>query len=88
MALDVDAVVLNAEEQQILRHAVEQQLDRAYRQYKERSTDVGKNTFMASLKDQNEVLYFMLIQQHLKEMFPVRLEVIGGPEGSHVAVSE
>lgn len=50
---------------------VEQQLDRAYRQYKERSTDVGKNTFMASLKDQNEVLYFMLIQQHLKEMFPV-----------------
>ena len=37
---------------------LEQQVERAYDQYKERSTDVGKNTFMTSLKVQNEVLYY------------------------------
>lgn len=50
---------------------LEQQVERAYDQYQERSTDIGKNTFMTSLKVQNEVLYYKLIQTHLKEMFPI-----------------
>jgi malate dehydrogenase (oxaloacetate-decarboxylating) len=37
---------------------LEQQVSRAYRQYSDCSTDLAKNTFLTSLKDQNEVLFF------------------------------
>jgi malate dehydrogenase (oxaloacetate-decarboxylating) len=37
---------------------LDQQADRAYQQYCSRTTDLAKNTFLSSLKDQNEVLYF------------------------------
>ncbi|EMC99463.1 hypothetical protein BAUCODRAFT_63154 [Baudoinia panamericana UAMH 10762] len=52
-------------------NTLEEQCERAYDQYQARSTAIGKNTFMTSMKEQNEVLYYALIQQHLKEMFPV-----------------
>ena len=38
---------------------LEEQVTRAYQQYRRRgSDDLGKNTFMASMKAQNEVLYY------------------------------
>lgn len=66
---------------------LEQQTKRAYQQYSSRPDDLAKNTFLTSLKDQNEVLYYKvgascvvdnaeadrvkLLQEHLKEMFSV-----------------
>lgn len=70
---------------------MQEQVDRAYEQYNSRPTDIAKNTFMTSLKEQDEVLYYkvcwlnryalrdanfkrlnkQLIEDHLKEMFPV-----------------
>lgn len=50
---------------------LDQQVKRAYQQYSTRVDDLAKNTFMTSLGEQNEVLYFRLIQDHLKEMFSV-----------------
>ncbi|KAI0839211.1 hypothetical protein F5Y06DRAFT_29900 [Hypoxylon sp. FL0890] len=50
---------------------LEQQEERAYQQYCSCHDDLAKNTFLASLKEQNLVLYFKLIQDHLKEMFSV-----------------
>jgi malate dehydrogenase (oxaloacetate-decarboxylating) len=47
------------------------QVQRAYEQYSQKTTDIGKNTFMTSLKSQNEVLYYKVIQTHLKEMMPI-----------------
>lgn len=35
-----------------------QQVKRAYEQYSSRPDDLAKNTFLTSLKDQNEVLYY------------------------------
>jgi malate dehydrogenase (oxaloacetate-decarboxylating) len=52
-------------------NTLDDQVKRAYDQYRARRTPLGRNTFMTSLKDQNEVLYYRLIQEHLKEMFPV-----------------
>lgn len=52
-------------------NTLQEQARRAYEQYQSRSTPLGKNTFMTSLKDQNEVLFYRLIQDHLKEMFPI-----------------
>lgn len=50
---------------------LEEQVQRAYEQYSSRSSDILKNSFMTSLKEQNEVLYYRLIMDHLKEMFPI-----------------
>lgn len=37
---------------------LEQQVKRAYQQYSSRKDDLAKNTFMTSLAEQNQVLYF------------------------------
>ncbi|KAL9068902.1 MAG: hypothetical protein Q9161_005874 [Pseudevernia consocians] len=50
---------------------LEAQVERAYRQYCTRTDALAKNTFMTSMKEQNEVLYYKLIQEHLKEMFGI-----------------
>lgn len=50
---------------------LEEQVSRAYQQYKSRPDDLTKNTFMTSMYEQNDVLYFKLIQEHMKEMFSV-----------------
>ncbi|KAJ5195833.1 hypothetical protein N7449_006312 [Penicillium cf. viridicatum] len=50
---------------------LDEQVQRAYQQYKSRADDLAKNTFLASMKTQNEVLYYKLVQTHLKEMFSV-----------------
>lgn len=46
-------------------------MKRAYDQYSSRQDDLAKNTFMTSMKEQNEVLYYRLILDHLKEMFSI-----------------
>jgi malate dehydrogenase (oxaloacetate-decarboxylating) len=50
---------------------LDQQVKRAYQQYSSRQDALAKNTFMTSMKDQNEVLYYRLIHDHLKEMFGI-----------------
>lgn len=47
---------------------LEEQVRRAYEQYSSFETDLEKNTFMTSMSEQNNVLYYKLIQEHLKEM--------------------
>jgi malate dehydrogenase (oxaloacetate-decarboxylating) len=50
---------------------LEEQVERAYEQYSRRPNEILKNTFMTSMKEQNQVLYYKLILDHLKEMFPI-----------------
>ncbi|KAM0543187.1 hypothetical protein ACHAPJ_012443 [Fusarium lateritium] len=50
---------------------LDQQCKRAYEQYSSRADDLAKNTFLTSLKDQNEVLYYKLLQLHLDEMMSI-----------------
>jgi len=52
-------------------NTLDEQVRRAYDQYNTHRSALGKNTFMTSMKEQNEVLYYRLIQDHLKEMFPI-----------------
>lgn len=42
---------------------LDEQVKRAYAQYQNKSTDLGKNTFMTSMKEQNEVLYYKVGSQ-------------------------
>jgi malate dehydrogenase (oxaloacetate-decarboxylating) len=50
---------------------LEQQSRRAYAQYRAQPSNLAKNDFLAALHDRNEVLYYKLIEEHLKEMLPV-----------------
>ena len=47
------------------------QVDRAYQQYLSCPTDIAKNLFCTSLKDQNEVLFYRLVLTHIKEMLKI-----------------
>lgn len=79
---------------------LDEQVKRAYDQYKTRRTPLGKNIFMTSMKEQNEVLYYRLISDHLKEMFPIIYTPTEGeaisdysrlfrrPEGCYLNVTE
>lgn len=55
---------------------LEQQVQRAYEQYSERQDDLAKNTFMTSMREQNEVLFyrvcflFLLFQHVGNQMIP------------------
>ncbi|KAG5357214.1 NAD-dependent malic enzyme [Yarrowia sp. C11] len=50
---------------------LEEQVDRAYSQFKKCGTPLAKNGFCTSLKFQNEVLYYALLLKHVKEVFPI-----------------
>ena len=41
--------------------SLDSQVKRAYQQYASRADDLAKNTFLTSLKDQNEVLFYKVI---------------------------
>ncbi|KIW72687.1 hypothetical protein PV04_00864 [Phialophora macrospora] len=50
---------------------LDEQVARAYQQYSAQPDDLSKNTFMTSMAEQNSVLYYRLIQDHLREMFSI-----------------
>lgn len=50
---------------------LDQQADRAYRQYLDQPSDLAKNVFLTALHDRNEVLFFRLLVDHLPEMLPI-----------------
>jgi malate dehydrogenase (oxaloacetate-decarboxylating) len=51
--------------------SLEDQAERSYEQYRAQPTELAKNDFLAALHDRNEVLYYKLLEEHLKEMLPV-----------------
>lgn len=52
-------------------NTLEQQCQRAYDQLKSQDNDLQKNAFLESLKEQNLVLYYGLLERHLTELMPV-----------------
>ena len=50
---------------------LEQQLDRAYENFRAAKDDIGKFIYLAALHDRNEVLFFRLLHEHIDEMMPI-----------------
>ncbi|MEU8401542.1 NAD-dependent malic enzyme [Nonomuraea sp. NPDC048892] len=50
---------------------LDEQVRRSYAQYRAQPTDLQKNVFMEALRDRNEVLYYRLLSDHLREMLPI-----------------
>ncbi|THH08897.1 hypothetical protein EW145_g2408 [Phellinidium pouzarii] len=52
-------------------NTLEQQCRRAYDQLRSQDNDLQKNAFLQSLKEQNIVLYYGLLERHLTELMPI-----------------
>ncbi|GAA4904586.1 malate dehydrogenase (oxaloacetate-decarboxylating) [Nonomuraea thailandensis] len=50
---------------------LEEQARRAYLQYRAQPDDLLKNVYLEALRDRNEVLYYRLLSDHLREMLPI-----------------
>jgi malate dehydrogenase (oxaloacetate-decarboxylating) len=50
---------------------LESQVTSAYSQYQRLPDALGKNIYMTALHDRNEVLFFRLLSEHLREMIPI-----------------
>lgn len=50
---------------------IEEQVVRAYDQYKLCNTDLERHIYLRSIQDDNETLFYRLIQDHLEEMLPI-----------------
>lgn len=50
-------------------HTLEQQAKRAWEQYSAMTDNLSRNTWMASMKEQNEVLYYKVIDIAKRNMF-------------------
>ena len=50
---------------------LEAQVDRAYIQYERLPDALSKNIYLTALHDRNEVLFYRLFSEHLREMIPI-----------------
>lgn len=51
--------------------SIDEQVDRAYLQYKRFNTSINKHIYLRAIHDNNETLFFKLVQSHLTEMMPI-----------------
>jgi len=51
--------------------SIDEQVDRAYRQYRSFQNNINKHIYLRAIHDNNETLFFKLVQNHLAEMMPI-----------------
>lgn len=51
--------------------SIDEQVERAYRQYSCFHNDINKHIYLRAIHDNNETLFFKLVQNHLAEMMPI-----------------
>ena len=50
---------------------IEEQVDRAYRQYRSYDEALNKHIYLRGIQDDNETMFFRLLEDHLEEMMPI-----------------
>lgn len=50
---------------------IEEQVKRCYMQYSSFDTAINKHIYLRAIQDNNETLFYRLLQQHLEEMMPI-----------------
>ncbi|MFC3284334.1 NAD-dependent malic enzyme [Litchfieldella rifensis] len=51
--------------------SIEEQAERVYRQYRLCQSDLARHIFLRAIQDDNETLFFRLLEEHLEEMLPI-----------------
>ncbi|MDG2787018.1 NAD-dependent malic enzyme [Vibrio parahaemolyticus] len=50
---------------------IQEQVERAYQQYKSFESDMDKHIYLRNIQDTNETLFYRLVQNHIFEMMPI-----------------
>lgn len=50
---------------------LEEQVERSYEAYRQKTTDLGRHIFLRNLQDTNETLFYGLLKGHMTEMMPI-----------------
>ncbi|ENG7993364.1 NAD-dependent malic enzyme [Vibrio vulnificus] len=50
---------------------IQEQVERAYMQYKAFESDMDKHIYLRNIQDTNETLFYRLVQNHITEMMPI-----------------
>ncbi len=50
---------------------IEEQAERAYRQYQQCHSDLERHIHLRAIQDDNETLYYHMVMEHLEEMLPI-----------------
>lgn len=50
---------------------IQEQIERAYQQYKSFESDMDKHIYLRNIQDTNETLFYRLVQNHISEMMPI-----------------
>ncbi|MBM4988726.1 NAD-dependent malic enzyme [Vibrio parahaemolyticus] len=50
---------------------IQEQVERAYQQYKSFESDMDKHIYLRNIQDTNETLFYRLVQNHISEMMPL-----------------
>lgn len=50
---------------------IQEQVERAYRQYCSFDNDMDKHIYLRNIQDTNETLFYRLVQNHISEMMPI-----------------
>lgn len=51
--------------------SIDEQVERAYMQYKSFAEPLNKHIYLRAIQDNNETLFFRLLQSHIQEMLPI-----------------
>jgi len=51
--------------------SIEEQVERAYMQYRSFETPLNKHIYLRAIQDNNETLFYRLVTDHLEEMMPI-----------------
>ncbi|QOR37515.1 NAD-dependent malic enzyme [Billgrantia diversa] len=51
--------------------SIEEQAERAYRQYQQCHSDLERHIHLRAIQDDNETLYYHMVMEHLEEMLPI-----------------
>ncbi len=51
--------------------SIEEQVERAYMQYSSFTAPINKHIYLRAIQDNNETLFYRLIQSHIEEMMPI-----------------
>ncbi|WP_448211418.1 NAD-dependent malic enzyme [Colwellia sp. MEBiC06753] len=50
---------------------IEEQVERCYQQFSSFRTNLNKHIYLRNIQDNNETLYYRLVQEHIEEMMPI-----------------
>jgi malate dehydrogenase (oxaloacetate-decarboxylating) len=63
--------------------SIEEQLDRRYRDFLEKRTELQQHVYLRDLQDRNEVLFYRLMAEHIAEMMPLIYTPVVGEACRH-----